>query len=371
MDTGPGSSRRTLLRALAVAPPLAWGLGGRPATAAGVRLTPTQAAGQRVVFSYPGAVVPAALLQQVAAGAAAGVIFFSDNVASPAALAAAVGQLRAAAQRSVVKLPLLLMTDQEGGLVRRLPGAPEASAKQVGAAADPAAAALAAGTGAGRNLASAGLNVNLAPVLDVFDATGNFIDGPQRSFSSTPGRVATCGAAFVRGQAAAGVASTAKHFPGLGAAAAGQNTDAGPVRLDVPLTTLRARHEAPYPAVLAAGAGLVMLSWAVYPALDAGLPAGLSTAVVQGELRRRLGFQGVTVTDALEAGALQAYGSTGERARRAASAGMDLLLCSARDVGQGQAAVSALATALTQGRLPPGAFGSAVGRVQALRARLS
>ena len=94
---------------------------------------------------------------------------------------------------------------------------------------------------------------------------------------------------------------------------------------------------------------------------------GCPPAVVQGELRRGLGYQGVTVTDALEAGALIPFGSYGQRAVLAAEAGMDLLLCSARDPGEGQAVTSALASALDSGKLNPGAFGAAVQRVTALR----
>jgi beta-N-acetylhexosaminidase len=75
-----------------------------------------------------------------------------------------------------------------------------------------------------------------------------------------------------------------------------------------------------------------MLSWAIYPALDPSLPAGLSPTVIGGELRRRLGYRGVTVTDSLEAGALDAFGGPAERAAAAAAAGADLLLCSARTV---------------------------------------
>jgi beta-N-acetylhexosaminidase len=163
------------------------------------------------------------------------------------------------------------------------------------------------------------------------------------------------------------VAATAKHFPGLGSATNAQDTDAGPVTLTVSLANLRAKDEAPHPAVIAAGVRLIMVSWAIYPALDAVFPAGLSPAVVQGELRGHLGYQGVTVTDAIEAGALTAFGSSEQRAVRAAQAGMDLLLCSARDVSQGQAVTSALASALDGGQLDPATFSTAVQRVTALR----
>jgi len=342
---------------------------GACAGAAGTRsrLTPRQRAGQRVVFSYPGLTVPAALLRQISAGQAAGVIFFGENVSSEAQIATVIRQLRQAQRRSPVASPLLLMTDQEGGLVRRLPGAPALSQKQAGAAAEPVAAARSAGAGAGRNLAGAGMNVNLAPVLDVYHAPGDFTDQYQRSYSSSAATAAACGKAFITAQQHAGVAATAKHFPGLGQAAASQNTDAGPVTLRVPLPALRARDEVPYPAAIAAGVKVVMASWAVYPALDARYPAGLSSAVIQGELRGRLGFRGVTITDAIEAGALASFGRYGQRAVLAAQAGMDLLLCSARDVAQGQAVVTALAAALDGGKLGAAGFGAAVQRVTALR----
>jgi beta-N-acetylhexosaminidase len=136
------------------------------------------------------------------------------------------------------------------------------------------------------------------------------------------------------------------------------------------LASLRTKDEVPYPAAIAAGVKLIMVSWAVYPALDATYPAGLSSAVVQGELRGHLGYRGVTITDAIEAGALGSFGGYGQRAVLAAQAGMDLLLCSARDVAQGQAVGSALASALDSGQLDSVAFGAAVQRVTDLRTSL-
>jgi beta-N-acetylhexosaminidase len=112
-----------------------------------------------------------------------------------------------------------------------------------------------------------------------------------------------------------------------------------------------------------------MVSWAVYPALG-GRPAGLSPNVVQGELRDRLHFTGVTITDALEAGALKSYGSTQHRTLRAALAGMDLLLCAAQNVSQGQQASGELAAAYSNGTLNGPAFLASVNRVIALRQSL-
>ena len=300
----------------------------------------------------------------------AGVIFFGENISSETQIAGVITQLRQAQAQSPVQVPLLLMTDQEGGLVRRLPGAPVLSEKQIGQSSDPVAAAAAAGTGAGQNLAGVGMNVNLAPVLDVYYKAGNFIDQYQRSYSSNPAVVSECGQAFITAQQQTGVAATAKHFPGLGSATKNQNTDNGPVTLTVSLTKLRTIDEVPYPAAVSAGVKLVMVSWAIYPALDAKLPAGLSPTVIGQELRGRNAFTGVTITDALEAGALSAFGTTGQRAVAAAGAGMDLILCSARDVSQGEAATAALASALASGQLDPAAFNAAVNRVTALRAGL-
>jgi hypothetical protein len=183
---------------------------------------------------------------------------------------------------------------------------------------------------------------------------------------------AAAGAGTGAGQnlAGVGVAATAKHFPGLGSATKSQNTDNGPVTLTVSLAKLHSIDEVPYPAAIGAGVKLVMVSWAIYPALDAALPAGLSPTVIGKELRGRNAFIGVTITDALEAGALSAFGTTGQRAVAAAGAGMDLVLCSARDASQGEAATAALAGALGSGQLDPAAFNAAVNRVTALRASL-
>ncbi len=366
-----GRLSRLVAAAAVVASGVVWSQG--PAGAADTDLVAfaQQAAGQRVIYSYAGLTPPQTLLGRIRAGEAAGVIFFGDNISSLSQISGVVAQLRAAAAQSPVHEPLLLMTDQEGGQVRRLPGEPALSHKDIGQSANPPSAATSAGNGAGANLAGVDMNVNLAPVLDVFHQPGDLMDQFERSFGNDPVAVSQLGANYVRAQQAQGVAATVKHFPGLGGAASNENTDVRPVTLNVPLSTLRSVHEAPYQASIAAGAKLVMLSWAVYPALDAARPAGLSSTVIQQELRSRNGFTGVTVSDALEAGALQNFGSTANRAVLAADAGVDLILAAARDVNQGDQAATALANALADGTLDSGAFGDALARIHALRAGLS
>jgi beta-N-acetylhexosaminidase len=324
-----------------------------------------------VIYSYPGLTPPSSLLTTIRAGQCAGVIFFGENISSTTQIASVIDDLRTAQMASPIAAPLLLMTDQEGGQVRRLPGGPASSEKTIGSSSNPTGNAAAAGTTAAQVLQGVGMNVNLAPVLDVYYTAGDFIDEYQRSYSNNAGTVSSCGQAFIKAQQALDVAATAKHFPGLGAATATQNTDTGPVTLTQSLTQLRNVDEYPYQAAIAAGVKLIMVSWAVYTALDSANPAGFSSTVVRSELRSRLGFTGVTCTDALEAGAISSSLTTSQRAVRAATAGMDLILCSARSTSQGDSAATALANAYGAGTLPSADFNAAVNRVTALRNALA
>ncbi len=338
-------------------------------------LTLDQLAGQRIVYAYAGLQPPASLMTAIRRGQAGGVIFFASNIASQAQIRSVITRLQRAAVASPLHAPLLLMTDQEGGEVRRLPGAPALSEKQIGQSSSGPALATAAGTGAGRTLDGVGMNVNLAPVLDVYRQPGNFIDEFQRSYSSHSGRVARLGASFIKAQQRVGVAATVKHFPGLGAAARSQNTDLRPVTLRVTASTLRAVDEAPYRAAVAAGVKLVMTSWAVYPALDPRRPAGLSARIIGGELRGRLHFHGVTITDGIDAGAVTRYGNLATRGVLAATAGADLILCAAvtpaaNSPAQGLTVLDGIAAALRDRHMSLPAAQAAAGRILALRSGL-
>ena len=335
-------------------------------------LTLAQLAGQRIIYAYAGLQPPSSLLTLIRAGEAAGVILFSNNIASTAQISAVIRELQTASAQSLIHAPLLILTDQEGGEVRRLPGAPVPSERHIGMSPNRVSLARTAGAGAAINLAGAGINVNLAPVLDVFRQSGNFIDEFQRSYSSDPDVVAELGGAFISAQQHRGVAAAAKHFPGLGAATRDQNTDATPVLLNVSLSTLRRVDELPYQAAVAAGVKLVMTSWAVYPALDPRLPAGLSPTIIQGELRRHLAFKGITITDAITAAALARFGPLGERGIMAARAGADLIICSATNPAantpaEGVAVLAALQSALANGQLSQTEARQAAAAVLALR----
>jgi|HubBroStandDraft_5_1064220.scaffolds.fasta_scaffold17288_2 beta-N-acetylhexosaminidase len=341
------------------------------------KMSARQLAGQRVIYSYQGLQPPASLLSLIRHGEAAGVIFFAANYRSNVQFAAAVHAIRAAnASRTnpARAYPLLLMTDQEGGQVRRLPGAPVLSEKQIGELTPLAAAGEAAGqagAGAAANLAAHGLNVDLAPVLDVYRRPGDFDDQYQRSYSSKPDVVSVLGARFITAMQAANVAATAKHFPGLGPATADQDTDKGPVTISLSAAALASHDEYPYRAAIAAGVRLVMVSWATYPHLGSDRPAGLSAAIVQGLLRNTLGFGGVTITDSIGAGALAHYGSFQNRALLAASAGMDLILSPSEDTGAGVQITDGLEADYRSGRLDRPGFQAAVSQILQLRQGLS
>ena len=321
-------------------------------------LSAVQLAGQRVVFAFDGTSIPGPLRLRIQRGQAAGVLLFAGNVRSVAQVRALTHALQAIPRPPRLRAPLVVMTDQEGGLVKRIPGAPFRSPPQL-AATGHTAAAYAEGRATGSTLRSAGVNVDLAPVADVARA-GSEMEREGRSFGRTAATVQRFAAAFARGLQSRGVAATDKHFPGFGAA--GANTDNAAVVIRSPLATLRGVDERPYAST---PARLAMVSSAIYPALDPGVPALLSRAVVTGELRGHVGFPGVTVTDSLDAASL---GGEADVATRAAGAGDDLLLFTS--YRSSSRAVNTLATALRQGRLDAGEARASAARVLALRASL-
>ena len=334
-----------------------------------------QLVGQRVILSYQGPTPPDALFERIRRGKAAGVIFFGHNInQNPTLIANVIAQLQEASQHAVLprplRQPLLLMTDQEGGIVRRLPGPPELTEEQIGQGPRSRLLARLAGRGAGKTLASVGMNVNLAPVLGVLSGQDNFLEKFGRLYSTHARKVSRLGGAFITAQQRQGVAATAKHFPGLGAAGP-QDTDSGPVTLDLSLRTLRTVDEFPYHEAIAVGTKLVMISNATYPALDPARPASLSRAVMRDELRQRLGFSGVTITDALEAGGLEDFGSVPQRGVLAARAGADLLLFSGQNVEEGIQGYEQLRQTFQSGVMNEALFERSVRRVLRLRKQLA
>jgi beta-N-acetylhexosaminidase len=340
-------------------PAWGWGVRQERAAVAAAGLSDAQLAGLRIATGFDGTHPPAELRRMISAGQVGGVILFDDNVGGRASVRALTSELQSIPRPAEVTQPLLVMVDQEGGLVRRLPGPPRPSAEEVGARGSRFAKRL--GKAAGGSLRSMGVNVDLAPVLDV-GRPGRAIEREHRTYGRTPKAVSQIGGAFARGLAAGGVAATAKHFPGLGAARV--NTDNAVQRIGLSAAKLRRVDERPYGRFIASGGALVMLSTAIYPALS-DRPAALSREIATGELRDRLGFAGVSITDSLGGAAAQAFGGPARSATAAAAAGTDIALFT--DLGQAQRAEQALEQGLAGGSLPRAEFEASAARVLALR----
>jgi beta-N-acetylhexosaminidase len=301
------------------------------------------------------------LRERIAAGELGGVIVFPPDGTDPAVVGREVARLRAAAERAGAPQPLVA-TDQEGGDVERFPDLPpELSAPEMGAAGE--ADTQAEGRATGTALRELGIDVDLAPVLDVPEVDGAFM--VSRAFADDPARVAALGVAFGIGLQAADVAATAKHFPGLGLAV--QNTDEGPSVVEASRGDLEGGLQ-PFEAAIDADFGLVMVSNATYPALD-GEPASQSRRVIDELLREQLGFAGVVITDDLGAGGLTGAGLDEAAATvGAADAGADVLLTA---LTEGEAAHAALVAAIRSGDLDRERLLASCARTMALRERLA
>jgi beta-N-acetylhexosaminidase len=320
-------------------------------------------AGLRIVTGLGGTSIPPRLREAISDGRVAGVVLFSENFPSRAPGRRLIARLQAIPRPPKLRDPLLVMTDQEGGLVKRLAGAPTASAREMGERG--AAFSARQGRRTAANLRDVGVNVDLAPVLDV-GRPGGVIAETGRSFGASAARVTATAVPFAKALRAGGVVATGKHFPGFGAAR--ENTDFSVERIDLSKGELRAVDEKPYAAFAAAGGEVVMLSTAIYPAFS-NAPAAFTRAIATGELRNRLGFDGVTVTDALETPAVQHFGNTAKAAVAGARAGADILLYAS--IGPAERAWEALVAKLRAGGLDRAEFEEAAQRVLDLREGLA
>lgn len=277
------------------------------------------AAGQGIVVRMEERASPR-LVRDARRGAIGGVILFPPPEVRSERLARQVSRLQEAATQGG-RPPLLVAIDQEGGIVERIPALPpDSSPSEIGTSGDEE-LSLAEGAATGAGLRELGINLNLAPVLDVPSSPDHFM--APRAFGTEPGQVARLAGAFMRGMQSEAVAATAKHFPGLGRAP--ENTDLAPTSVGVSRTALE-RDMEPFRAAVDAGVGLVMVSSAAYPALGADGPAVLSPDVVSGVLRDELGFEGPVMSDDLLAPAVSEGRRRADVVRAASAAGTDLLL---------------------------------------------
>lgn len=297
------------------------------------------------------------------------VAIFNDNVQSPAQLTS----LTNAFQQTIADAgapPLLIAIDQEGGVVTRLN--PEQGFWRLPAAIVLAAAgpelSFEAGQLTADQLRSVGIQMNLAPVADLETNQNNPIIY-RRGFGNDPAVGGAAVAAFVRGSAAVGGLTTAKHFPGHGETTS--DSHAVLTRLDLTRERLQTVELAPFRDAIAAGVDAVMVAHIWYPALDeARVPASLSANVIGGLLRGELGFTGLVMTDALDMNAVDMEYEFSEAVVMAVAAGADVLALGpsiGRDAAQ--AALDAVVAAVASGRIPEARLDEAVTRIFAAKER--
>jgi beta-N-acetylhexosaminidase len=280
-------------------------------------------AGHTLLAGFAGQSPPPELERAAARGEVGGFVLFRRNLADPVQVAELTGRLAAAC---AAEAPPWIAVDQEGGRVQRL-GPPVLQLPPMAALgrADDAALTERSAAVLGAQLAALGFNLDFAPVLDVDTNPDNPVIG-DRSFGAEPERVARHGAAFARGLQAAGVAACGKHFPGHGDTAL--DSHVALPRISHARERIERIELAPFRA-LAQELASIMTAHVVCEAVDADHPATLSHAVLEGELRARIGFTGVIFSDDLEMKAISDHLGVSDAACAAIAAGCDaLLICS-------------------------------------------
>jgi len=313
---------------------------------------------------FPGPDAPRWVLRALERGLA-GVTLFGPNVVDPAQLATLTATLRSAAQEPVIAI------DEEGGDVTRLAhltGSPYPGNAALGAV-DDVQLTRTVYHALGSDLAAVGINVDLAPSVDVNTAAGNPVIG-TRSFGASTALVSRHAAAAVTGLQSAGVAACAKHFPGHGSTR--DDTHHVLATIDGDVARLRERDLPPFAAAIGAGVAAVMPGHLRVPGLTGDLPATQSAAALGGLLRGELGFTGVIISDALEMRAVSGRHGIADAAVRALAAGVDLL-CLGRDQDEEDylAVRAAIAAAAGSGSLPPARLHNAAKRLARFRATLT
>ncbi|MDO5299342.1 MAG: beta-N-acetylhexosaminidase [Clostridia bacterium] len=325
--------------------------------------------GQRMMVGFSGTEVPPALRDLVRRYKIGNVILFEENVESRAQLRSLCAGLQAVILEETGQ-PALIAIDQEGGVVSRLKRdcAVAPSAMAVAAAGTPEGAEQ-AGRITGEELASLGVNFDLAPVLDVNSNPDNPVIG-ARSYGDTPEAVCAYGTAMIRGLRGGGVFSCAKHFPGHGDTA--MDSHLGLPRVDKSLAVLESCELVPFAAAIDAGVDAIMTTHILFSQLDE-VPATMSRRILTDILRERMGFAGLIVSDCMMMDAIaKEYGSAAGGAA-AAAAGVDLICVSHSLETAEQTCEAILAQTRTRSEREPGGrveMAASVERILACKARL-
>jgi beta-N-acetylhexosaminidase len=326
------------------------------------KMTLAEKVGQLLMVGFAGLEPTRELLDLLKDGLAGGVILFADNVAEPDQVLELTGALQEAAHQSRNALPLFIAIDQEGGSVIRLnQGVTIFPGNMALGATGREDYAYRSGKAVAEELAVLGINMNLAPVLDVNINSDNPIIG-IRSFGADPELVARMGAAAAQGLQDGGALATGKHFPGHGDTTVDSHLNLPVIAHS--LARLNAVELQPFKAAIDHGINGIMTAHVVFPAIESalGLPATLSAAILTDLLRQKLGFQGLIMTDCLEMDAIAANYEIGEAVAQAVLAGADQLLISHTFIKQ-KAAHQAIMVSVERGTIPLPLIDAAVRRI--------
>lgn len=303
-------------------------------------------AGQLAIAGFAGHSIPEDLKALAREFDLAGVIFFARNIESPDQVA----ELSREAQELSRELPLWVSVDQEGGRVARLrsPFTEWPPMLTLGRSGDAALAerfarALAAELGA------VGISLDFTPVLDVLTNPKNPVIG-DRSLAERAEDVARLGSVIIRALQGAGIAASGKHFPGHGDTSVDSHFELPLV--EHPPDRLDAVELVPFRAAIDAGVASIMTAHILIPSLDAAVPATLSPKIVDGLLKRQLGYDGLVLSDDLEMKAISGRYGMAEATVMAISAGCDaVLMCGENQDAQARA-IEAVIRAVEEGTVP-------------------
>ncbi len=255
-------------------------------------------AGQRLMFGFEGTECNNDVRHLIKTLHAGGLILFKQNIQSPGQISRLCDEAQEYARQCGLP-PLLVAIDQEGGMVARLssPFTVFKGNPYIKSAAD----AEEFGRICASELLDVGINMNLAPVLDVAPKSfGSIMEG--RMFGHSPERVAAMGNRVIAAMQAWGLMAVAKHFPGIGRTRIDSHLDLPKFEDD--LESLESFDLLPFRSAILNNVSGIMLSHIYYPAIDAEWPASLSRIIAADLLRSRLGYQGLTLTDDLDMGAI-------------------------------------------------------------------
>lgn len=316
--------------------------------------------GQLLMIGFEGIHLSSEFIDWIQEYRPGGVILYARNLVNPEQI----GCLTNSLQECAPNPPLLIAIDQEGGQVSRLPQ---------GFTIFPSAATIAncgssvlahsAGAVTAKELLAVGINMNMAPVLDVNTNPANPIIG-NRAYSKDPDEVCKFGVATLKGLQENGVIACGKHFPGHGDTTCDSHKILPLVNAQRP--RLEQTELAPFRYSIAKGLSAIMTAHVRYPALDPDAPATLSRKILTDLLRNNLGFEGTIFTDDLEMNAILDHWSIGEAAILSLQAGADMLLICKKQNYQKEA-ILAVEEALKRGLLSMDRLNESVHRIKTLK----